>query len=131
MKSNPRQGHIFWAEKLDNAIGKYSIAYSNTRLYLTERKLKKIPGHGLNDEYTGYKLHKRRAAFLKNRLVLITKAAKANRECKRIKETKIKYFLKRLFHSLRHCYSGSHLNEIETIYKKKYRRWIENTTHSY
>lgn len=59
-------------------------------------RLRKMYGHALNKEYWGFKIHHRRKKWLKNRLVLLTMAAKHRKEMIRLAKTKLSFFEKRI-----------------------------------
>lgn len=59
-------------------------------------KLKKQYGHALNRDYTGFKVERRRKKWLKRRLINLTKAGAARREAKRLQETKLDFYKKKI-----------------------------------
>ena len=88
----------FWNEKLLSVTKKLHRlnVQANAYSYAVERyknlRMKKVYGHGLNRDYTGYKIQARRALFLKRRLIDITKYRKAIREIKRLNKTKVNFY---------------------------------------
>ena len=60
------------------------------------RKLKKMYGHALNRDYSGFKIHRRRKRWLFERVVILTKAGTARREMKRLETTKLAFYAKKI-----------------------------------
>jgi hypothetical protein len=88
----------FWLERLKKAQEKiYTLSVSlhyasNEYKYWKPYKLKKQYGHALNRDYTGYKIHKRRAKWIKRYLSNLTRAAKCRQEISRIRDKKISFY---------------------------------------
>lgn len=87
----------FWEDKLASVSKKIwalEVKAKNWgwRLPKDGVKMKTIEGHGLNRDYFGYKIHDRRAKYLKDRLIAITITRAAVREIKRLKETKVNFY---------------------------------------
>ncbi len=92
----------FWLDKYDKAVYDFfknhglAIHYNSYLRPFKGLKLKKLYGHGLNEQYTGWKIHRRRNKWLKNRLAYTTLVAKHKQECKRLARTKLSFYLKKL-----------------------------------
>lgn len=74
----------------------WMISYRGRGKSFEGMKLRKMYGHALNRDYDGVKIFHRRKKWLKNRLVLITLAAKHRREMMRLAKTKLSFFEKRI-----------------------------------
>jgi len=95
----------FWLDKFNKVarqVGdlkrdiQYKTSASIVGNNLFNRKLKKIRGYGLNNEYTGYKVHRRRKQWLVARNIRLTKIATDKHEVKRLETTKLPFYEKKI-----------------------------------
>lgn len=94
----------FWQRKLDRAceqVRLHSIRanylssdYNCTTSFILP--MKKLYGHALNRDYTGYKIFARRKTLLKKRLVYRTRIAILNQKVKQLTRTKIPFYVERI-----------------------------------
>lgn len=64
--------------------------------WMSKYKLKKMWGHALNRDYTGYKIQHRRKKWLFRRAVLTTRIAKLKATNKRLEVTKLRFYEERI-----------------------------------
>ena len=94
----------FWEDKYTKSFQKFMhhrgmyIFFKMNIDHEKNQRLKKIYGHGMNKEYTGYKIHKRREMWLKRRLSYLTNMAKHRKEMLRVVTTKLSFFEKKIYH---------------------------------
>lgn len=92
----------FWLERFDHTVGRlYSLQRDYRYLQfrvgnLPSKRMKTFYGLGLNREYDGFKILRRRKAHLQRRLVIFTKLAAVRREAIRLLTTKLPFYLEQL-----------------------------------
>lgn len=92
----------FWQQKWSESLQvfmEHRSNYFNTQVrikYEGKIKLKKLHGHGLNNEYDGFKIHHRRDKWLKQRVVNRTEMAMHHKEMLRFAKTKLDFFERRI-----------------------------------
>lgn len=87
----------FWQGKWKDACEYFMLMHIQAGVPPRSRpKLKKLHGHGLNQEYDGHKVFRRRARFLRETVYEHSSAAAARQECLRLIRTKLPFYQQKI-----------------------------------